>query len=119
MQKIEPANFEDLFARRLQRYDADRALLGEEEAEQEQLESRVKEANNAFRNARRGDGSTKEREKALQTLENGYQKYREIISNLDVGRKFYNDLAKIVGNFRDECRTFAHQRRSEAGQLEE
>ncbi len=38
--------------------------------------------------------------------------------NLDVGRKFYNDLATLVGKFRDDCRSFAYQRRSEAAQLE-
>ena len=63
-------------------------------------------ANAAFLVARRGDQSTKKREQALQNLENAYFKYKEIISNLDVGRKFYNDLAKITNRFRDDCRGF-------------
>lgn len=118
MQKIEPAQFEDLFAERLQRYDSDRAMINEEKEEQERLSSQIKEANNAFANAKRGDSSTKEREQALQRLENAYFKYKEIVSNLDVGRKFYNDLAKIVNRFRDECSTFAYHRRVDAGQIE-
>jgi programmed cell death 6-interacting protein len=118
LQKIEPENFEDLFARRLQRYDIDRATIAEERAEQEKLETRIKDANAAFRSARRGDSSAKEREQALQKLETGYLKYREMLANLDVGRKFYNDLAKIVGKFRDDCRSFAFQRRAEAGTME-
>lgn len=118
MQKIEPAQFEDLFAERLQRYDSDRAMVNEEMAEQERLSAQIKEASAAFANAKRGDSSTKEREQALQRLENAYFKYKEIVSNLDVGRKFYNDLAKIVNRFRDECSAFAYHRRIEAGQIE-
>ncbi len=118
MQKIEPANFEDLFERRLERYNTDRALVAEESQEQEHLSSRLQEANANFLKARSGDSSTKEREQALQKLETAYFKYKEIISNLDVGRKFYNDLAKIVNRFRDECKSFVYQRRLEAGQIE-
>ncbi|KAI9831456.1 MAG: hypothetical protein M1819_005055 [Sarea resinae] len=118
MQKIEAANFEDLFERRLQRYNVDQNMVAEEEEEQAEIANRIKEANSAFLSARRGDTSTREREKALQELENAYFKYKEITSNLDVGRKFYNDLAKIVGRFRDECKNFAYQRRDEANQLE-
>lgn len=118
MQKIEPAQFEDLFEERLQDYEVDREMLMKEQEEQDGIVSRVQDANVAFVNARKGDSSTKEREKALQELENGYVKYKEIISNLDVGRKFYNDLANIVTRFRDSCKAFVNQRRMEASHLE-
>ncbi|KZF25792.1 putative signal transduction protein [Xylona heveae TC161] len=118
MQKIEPGQFEKIFDERLTRYDADRASLTEEQEVQDQLLAQLEEANSALLAARKGDPSTKEREQALQKLENGYFKYKEIISNLDIGRKFYNDLAKIVNRFRDECKNFVYQRRIEAGQLE-
>jgi programmed cell death 6-interacting protein len=64
------------------------------------------------------DSSLKDREDALQTLENGYSKYKEIISNLDVGRKFYNDLARLLQRFRDEVRAWVYSRRVEAERLE-
>lgn len=118
MQKIEPAQFENLFEERLEQYDEDREMIKTESEEQEQFAAQLKEANKAFTNERRGDTSTREREKALQKLENGYVKYKEIINNLNTARKFYNDLAKIVSRFRDECKNFAYQRRIEAGQLE-
>lgn len=118
MQKIDPLQFNDLFDERLKYYDPDKVMLSEESEDQNQLSERLKEANAAFLAARKGDTSTKEREKALQDLENGYIKYKEIVSNLDVGRKFYNDLAKIVGRFRDDCKNFVHQRQMEAAQLE-
>lgn len=118
MQKIEPIQFEDLFEARLQLYDDDRIMVSKEQEEQDVLVSQLQEANAVFLNAKRGDNSTKEREQALQNLENAYLKYKEIISNLETGRKFYNDLANIVNRFRDECREFRYQRRMEANQLE-
>ncbi|PGH08274.1 hypothetical protein AJ79_06061 [Helicocarpus griseus UAMH5409] len=119
MQRIEASQFEDLFEQRLARYDVDRKqLIDEEEAAQAAISEQLREANRAFVNARRGDSSTKEREKALQELENGYVKYKEIIGNVEVGRKFYNDLAKLVGRFREDCRGFVRGRRVEAGELE-
>jgi programmed cell death 6-interacting protein len=118
MQTIEAVQFESLFDRRLQMYDADQDMVQQEEQEQAEAIKRLQDANAAFLMTRRGDQSTKKREQALQNLENAYFKYKEIISNLDVGRKFYNDLAKIVNRFRDEARTFAYNRKSEASHLE-
>ncbi|KAF2197562.1 BRO1-domain-containing protein [Delitschia confertaspora ATCC 74209] len=118
MQNIEAVQFEGLFDKRLQMYDVDQEMVKEEEKEQYEAIQRLQAANFAFLNARRGDQSTKQREQALQSLENAYFKYKEIISNLDVGRKFYNDLAKIVSRFRDECRNFAYERKAEASQME-
>ena len=118
MQKIEAVQFEDLFEKRLQRYDDYRVMVDSEREEQEHISTQLQEANTAFNNARRGNPSSKEREQALQRLENGYLKFKEILSNLEAARKFYNDLAKIVNRFKDEARDFRYQRRMEAGQLE-
>ncbi|KAJ8114705.1 hypothetical protein OPT61_g3486 [Boeremia exigua] len=118
MQTIEAVQFEGLFDRRLQMYDIDQDMVQEEESEQAEAIKRLQDANASFLIARRGDQSTKQREQALQNLENAYFKYKEIISNSDVGRKFYNDLAKIVNRFRDDARSFAYQRKSEASQIE-
>jgi programmed cell death 6-interacting protein len=118
MQKIEAAQFEEFFEHHLQMYTPDKAMVHEEETEQQALINRLQQVNAEFVKARKGDTSTKDREKALQSLENAYYKYKEIISNLDAGRKFYNDLASIVTRFRDDSRSFAYQRRSEAAQLE-
>lgn len=118
MQAIEAVQFEGFFEQRLQRYEPDRADIAHEQAEQDELLAQLQQANNGLALARRGDSSTKEREQALQNLENAYFAYKEIISNLETGRKFYNDLAGIVTRFRDDCRNFVYQRRAEAAQLE-
>jgi len=118
MQKIEAAQFEEFFEQRLEMYKLDKAMVSEEDKEQTNLINRLQQTNADFVKARKGDTSTKDREKALQSLENAFYKYKEIINNLDAGRKFYNDLAKIVARFRDDCRTFQYQRRVEGSQLE-
>lgn len=118
MQKIEPAQFENLFEQRLARYDPDRQSVLDFRVELESLSTQIKEANATFTSARRGDSSTKEREQALQRLENGYFKYKEIVSNLNTGRKFYNDLANNVSRFKVECQQFGYERRTEAAHFE-
>jgi programmed cell death 6-interacting protein len=117
-QTVVPAHFEDFFEQRLSKYDPDIEGLKSEAEEQERLTQQLTEANTAFVAARKGDTSSREREQALQKLENAFFKYKEIVSNLEVGRKFYNDLAKIVGRFRDGCRTFVQERKEEARRLE-
>lgn len=118
MQKIESAQFEGLFESRLRQYKPDLEMVTKEQEEQNTLAAKLQDANSEFVASRRGDASSKEREQALQKLESAYFKYKEIISNIEVGRKFYNDLAKIVARFRDECKDFAYQRRKEAEKSE-
>ncbi|GKT67485.1 pH-response regulator protein palA/RIM20 [Colletotrichum tofieldiae] len=71
----------------------------------------------ALRNLSSG---SREREQAFQKLDNAYYKYKEIVNNVDVGRKFYNDLSKVVGqNFRDPVKAWAAERQIDAKSLEE
>ncbi|GAW20822.1 hypothetical protein ANO14919_103330 [Xylariales sp. No.14919] len=119
---IVPAHFEDFFEKRLDSlYEPDLEMVQKEAAEQEKLLSDLHRANREFESQKRivGDKGNREREQALQKLENAYYKYKELTSNVEVGRKFYNDLSRIVGNFRDSARTFATERRREARLLED
>jgi programmed cell death 6-interacting protein len=118
MQKIEAAQFEDLFEKRLRRYDDDLIMVRDEKEDQEQLITQLREAHTAFNASKQGQESNRSREQALQRLENAYLKFKEILGNLDSARKFYNDLARIVNGFREECQQFRYSRRVEAGQLE-
>jgi programmed cell death 6-interacting protein len=116
--QVTAAQFEDFFEQRLARYDPDIEAVKAEALEQDRLLESLEAVNAAFVLARKGDTSSREREEALQRLENAYYKYKEIVSNLEVGRKFYNDLSKIVGRYRDDCKAFSYSRRSEAAQTE-
>lgn len=96
MQPVFASQFESLFDERLKRYDSDQDDLKREEQEQDGLIKRVSEANTRFQSAKKGDTSSKEREQALQNLENAYTSYKEIMRNLETGRKFYN-VRKFTG----------------------
>lgn len=121
--QIAASHFENFFTRRLaETYAEDQELVIKETAEQERLLAEVEKANREFEEAQRragADRSQKEREAVLQRLENAYYKYKETVSNVEVGRKFYNDLNKIVVNFRDQARMWVQMRRREAKLLEE
>ncbi|KAJ4403621.1 pH-response regulator protein palA/rim20 [Gnomoniopsis sp. IMI 355080] len=120
--QIVPAHFEDFFEKRLDSmYEADLALIDKEAAEQDKMLSDVTRTNRDFESQKKtaGDRGTREREAALQALDNAYYKYKEIVSNVEVGRKFYNDLSKIVGSFRDRCRDWVGARRKDARAMED
>ncbi|KAI5837595.1 BRO1-like domain-containing protein [Morchella snyderi] len=118
--KLEPAHFEPLFESRLSsHYATERSLLAEESEAQQDLIEQLREANSSFLSCRKGENVNKDREKALQDLENAYLRYREIMNHLDVGRKFYNDFNKLLVKWRDGCKSFTYRRRMEAGQFED
>ena len=123
MQPITAAQFESLFDTRLDAYEPDQESLVTEQEEQTSLLSRLRTSNTAFERARAAEQTSsssqvKAREKALQDLETAYVKYKEIINNLETGRKFYNDLASHVGRFRDQCQKQVAARRVERQEME-
>lgn len=87
----------------------------------------------SFISYRREDPSVKERERALQSLDLSYHKYKEIIRHLDEGiqvrfrrasfppfsqvasifHQFYNDLSAMLIQFKEICVEWVMGRRSE------
>ncbi|ROT35110.1 BRO1-like domain-containing protein [Sodiomyces alkalinus F11] len=119
---ILPVHFEEFFERRLDAlYEPELEAVEKDATEQERLAGEVERISREFEGQRRSMTSgNREREQALQRLDNAYYKYKEIVNHLDVGRKFYNDLSKVVGqNFRDPVRAWAAERRMDAKSLEE
>jgi len=119
---IVPAHFEDFFEKRLDSlYEADLEGLEKERADQEKALTEVERANREFEAQKRsvGDRGNVEREKALQRLDNAYYKYKEIVNNIEVGRKFYNDLSQILEQFRNQARHWVNERRKDARSLED
>ncbi|KAI6778954.1 pH-response regulator protein palA/prr-like protein [Emericellopsis cladophorae] len=118
-----PAHFEYFFDQRLDKlYEPEIQAIDKEEEEQEKALSAVERANREFESQKRQRSSqgTREREAALQKLENAYVKYKEVINNLETARKFYNDLNKIVGQgFRDQVKKWVADRHMDARALEE
>lgn len=120
---IVPAHFEVFFEARLDTlYDAELEAVEKERADQSRALADVERANREFEAQKRsslGAGAGGDRERALQRLDNAYYKYKEIVSNIEVGRKFYNDLCQIVEQFRGQARQWVNERRKEAKSLEE
>ncbi|KAL2177359.1 BRO1-like domain-containing protein [Thermothelomyces heterothallicus CBS 202.75] len=119
---IVPAHFEDFFDKRLDRlYEPELEVVEKERADQEKLVADLQRANREFEAQKRsiGEKGNHEREKALQRLDSAYYKYKEIVSNVEVGRKFYNDLSRIVEAFRNQARHWVNERRKEARALED
>ncbi|KAK3938839.1 pH-response regulator protein palA/prr-1 [Diplogelasinospora grovesii] len=119
---IVPAHFEDFFEKRLDGlYESDLEAAEKEKADQDKILADVQRANREFESQKKisGAGVNAEREKALQRLDNAYYKYKEIVSNVEVGRKFYNDLSRIVAQFRDQARQWVNERRKDARSLED
>lgn len=118
-----PAHFEDFFDKRLDKlYEPEIQAVGKEEEEQDKLLAGVERANREFdaQKRQRSNLGTKERESALQRLDSAYFKYKDVVNNLEVARKFYNDLNRIVGQgFRDRAKKWAAERHMEARALEE
>ncbi|KAL8409574.1 hypothetical protein RB594_007860 [Gaeumannomyces avenae] len=121
--QLAAAHFDDFFERRLDSmYEDDLALVEREADEQEKVLAEVGRVNREFEAQRRATAASsggREREAALQKLDAAFYKYKEIVSNVEVGRKFYNDLSKIVGQYRDQCRVWVAERRRDARSLED
>lgn len=120
---LQTVHFEEFFEKRLDKlYEPELEAIEKEAQEQENLLTLLQRANREFESQKRlidGKGH-RDREQVLQKLNGAYFKYKEIGTNLEVGRKFYNDLNKIVANgFRDAVKAWAAERRIEARRLEE
>lgn len=119
---IVPAHFEEFFDKRLDRlYEPEIEAVDKDRADQEKIVADIQRCNREFEAQKRsiGEKGSHDRERALQRLDNAYYKYKEIVSNIEVGRKFYNDLARIVEGFRNQARQWVNGRRKEARALEE
>ncbi|KAH7884708.1 BRO1-like domain-containing protein [Phlebopus sp. FC_14] len=115
--EVTPAMFANVSDEELAKYDRFIQGLAEGQKKQQELLEAIKSANNDFLASRKEDTSVKEREIALQYLDQAHAKYREILRNLDEGRKFYNDMAGILARFKEACRLWSNARSQEAQSL--
>ncbi|RDX57268.1 pH-response regulator [Lentinus brumalis] len=114
---VQPAMFEDILDEELSKFDKFRAQLEEDARKQEDILKAVQERHSAFVQSRQEDAVVKARERALQSLDLAYHKYKEVVRNLEEGLKFYNDFAVILSQFRDACKEWVNQRRNEISTL--
>ncbi|KAI9492476.1 BRO1-like domain-containing protein [Zychaea mexicana] len=115
--KIEPAQFNEVFAVELKKYDGLQSVVQELYNNQIRQISRLKELHEQFQLVVRASTLAAKREKAIQNLEQAFVKFKEIRSNMVEGIKFYSQYVDTLSHFRDACVDFALARRLEASEL--
>ncbi|UZJ52778.1 hypothetical protein CBS101457_002098 [Exobasidium rhododendri] len=114
---IEAAHFEPLLEQEMQGYETLRKEMEYSEKEQEERLEIIRQKNDDFIEARKGDKIAKKREEALQMMDLSYSKYRELSANLVEGLKFYNSLAKLMSDFRDNVKQWHRSRQMDIAEL--
>ncbi|CAO3587926.1 unnamed protein product [Absidia cylindrospora] len=115
--KIDPAQFEDLFVDNLRKYDSYLMKVDEEDEKQGQLLREMADTHRQYLSTQPDGSMSSRREKALQNLNQAYAMYKEIKINLTEGSKFYDDHAKGLMNYRDNCRDYCYMRKAESGEI--
>ncbi|TRM59396.1 BRO1-like domain-containing protein [Schizophyllum amplum] len=108
--EVQPAAFEDILDDELAKYDKFLHGVAECGDRQQGLMEEIEYHNQLLLNSRKEDPSVKERERALQSLDLAYHKYREIVRNLEEGLNFYNELSKMLTQFRESCKMWSRER---------
>jgi len=116
------AAFEPLFDAHLAAHFPSTAIDAEAAAQPDLL-ARIDAANAAFASARRADaasaaGADRQREAALRQLGDAHAAYRQAVQDLDAGRRFYNELAPLVGALERDAGAWVQGRREEAQERE-
>ncbi|KIM39855.1 hypothetical protein M413DRAFT_19615 [Hebeloma cylindrosporum] len=111
--EVTPDMFEDILDEELAKFDKFLVEMEEIVRKQDGILGEIQTRDKLFLDSRRDDPVVKERENALQSLDLAYFKYREITRNLDEGFKFYNDLAGILIQFKEVCKTWSLHRNQE------
>lgn len=85
--KIDPAQFEELFAEELRKYDDLLMQIDQQDERQGQILRELAQVHQEYCTARENESATAKRERALQNLSQAYQKFVEIRNNLQEGLK--------------------------------
>ncbi|KAJ3482919.1 hypothetical protein NLI96_g6648 [Meripilus lineatus] len=111
--EVQPAMLDDVLEEELAKFDKFREDVENGREKQETLLSSIQERNALFLRSRKDDPTVKERERALQSLDLAYHKYKEITRNLDEGLKFYNTFGEMLTQFKETCKAWALERKNE------
>ncbi|KAI9489347.1 ALIX V-shaped domain binding to HIV-domain-containing protein [Zychaea mexicana] len=117
--KIDPAQFEELFVDELRKYDDTLMEIDRQDERQSQVLREMARVHQDYSKARENGSATAKRERALQNLSQAYLKFKEIMTNLQDGLKFYTDHARGLAAFRESCLKYCYHRNAQADQLAE
>lgn len=117
---IDERSFEDVYERHITMFNSDLRFLEDLKHAQIALEGNIDHLNQEFESEYQhtNNESQYKRQEVLQTLENVYTKYLELISNLNEGSKFYSDFIIKSNSVLKECDEYVYHRRVEGRELE-
>ncbi|RCK64118.1 pH-response regulator protein palA/RIM20 [Candida viswanathii] len=117
---FKPNCFEPVYERHLKLFDSDLKYVTETKDSQVNLEHKIDAINNKFirefNNVK--NASQEKRQTKLQILEDGYEKFLQIVVNLNEGSKFYSDFIEKGTNVLRQCEEYLYKRRIESRDLE-
>ncbi|CAG8593435.1 9056_t:CDS:10, partial [Scutellospora calospora] len=111
--KIEPAHFEELFDEELKKYDKFKDFVKSETENQEKLLNHIQELTEERERSMKNSGRTESFEK----FKTAHQKFREILTNLQEGIKFYRNFETTLREYKKSCQEFASRRQREGYDL--
>lgn len=117
---IDERSFEDVYEKHITMFNSDLRFLEDLKHAQIALEGNIDDLNQEFESEYQhtNNESQCKRQEVLQTLENVYTKYLELISNLNEGSKFYSDFIIKSNSVLKECDEYVYHRRVEGRELE-
>ncbi|TPX67068.1 hypothetical protein SpCBS45565_g04044 [Spizellomyces sp. 'palustris'] len=101
---------DELFNQQLRKYDHFQDTVQNMIDQQEQTLAAIQETNRKFVESKQTSGMIREREEALQNLDNAYKAFKDITSNMQEGVKFYSDFQNVLNKFSQNCKDFAMTR---------
>ncbi|CAG8808105.1 36878_t:CDS:10, partial [Gigaspora margarita] len=115
--KIEPAHFEELFIEELKKYDKFLAFMQREAENQEKLLNHIQGKYQELTEKRNKAMNNSGRAETLEKYKTAYQKFREILSNLQEGIKFYRNFEATLRDYKKKCQEFATNRQKEGYEI--
>ncbi|CAG8795111.1 17148_t:CDS:10, partial [Dentiscutata erythropus] len=115
--KIEPAHFEELFIEEMKKYDNYLVFVQRETENQEKLLNQIDGKYQELTEKRNKAMNNPGRTETLEKFKTAYQKFREILSNLQEGIKFYRNFETTLRDYQKKCQEFATYRHKEGYEL--
>ena len=99
-----------IFDDQLEKYKPLQTALAASLRSQETLLAKIADMNAKFVVSKNSNDSIRQREQALQNLDEAYKAFKELLSNLQEGIKFYTDMSLILERFAAEVKDYCFAR---------